>query len=151
MHLPGDHTAAGKPNMPTPRACMADNDLALGRIVEALSHSRFWKDSVVFVVEDDPQAGPDHIDSHRSVLLTISPYNCSGTSVCEHDGCARRDRGHTRLESVITIRLLQSIVSRHFQQQARSDTLRDTETSAVPRRKESAKRTRFHRVRQFRF
>ena len=79
MHLPGDHTAGGKPEMPTPRACMADNDLALGRIIEALSHSRFWKDTVVFVVEDDAQDGPDHIDSHRSALLTISPYNRSGT------------------------------------------------------------------------
>jgi len=79
MHLPRDHTAGGKPDMPTPRACMADNDLALGRIIEALSRSSFWKDSVVFVVEDDAQDGPDHVDSHRSVLLTISPYNRPGT------------------------------------------------------------------------
>ena len=79
MHLPRDHTAGGKPDMPTPRACMADNDLALGRIIEALSRSSFWKDSVVFVAEDDAQNGPDHVDSHRSVLLTISPYNRPGT------------------------------------------------------------------------
>jgi hypothetical protein len=79
LHLPGDHTAAGKPNMPTPRACMADNDLALGRIIGALSRSRFWKDTVVFVLEDDAQAGPDHVDSHRSVFLAISAYNRSGT------------------------------------------------------------------------
>lgn len=79
LHLPADHTAAGKANMPTPRACMADNDLALGRIIDALSRSRFWKDSVVFVLEDDAQAGPDHIDSHRSVLLVISPYSRRGT------------------------------------------------------------------------
>ena len=57
---------------------MADNDLALGRIVEALSRSRFWKNTVVFVVEDDAQGGPDHVDSHRSVLLTISPWNRGG-------------------------------------------------------------------------
>ncbi|HWX54528.1 MAG TPA: bifunctional YncE family protein/alkaline phosphatase family protein, partial [Verrucomicrobiae bacterium] len=66
MHLPGDHTAGGRAGYPTPRAYMADNDLALGRIVEALSHSPFWKDTVVFVLEDDSQAGPDHVDSHRS-------------------------------------------------------------------------------------
>jgi DNA-binding beta-propeller fold protein YncE len=79
MHLPADHTAGATPGMRTPRACMADNDLALGRIVEALSHSPFWRDTVVFVVEDDAQAGPDHFDSHRSPLLVISAYNRPGT------------------------------------------------------------------------
>jgi DNA-binding beta-propeller fold protein YncE len=79
MHLPADHTAGARPGMCTPRACMADNDLALGRIVEALSHSPFWKDTVVFVLEDDAQAGPDHFDSHRSPLLVISAYNRPGT------------------------------------------------------------------------
>jgi DNA-binding beta-propeller fold protein YncE len=79
MHLPADHTAGGRPGMRTPRACMADNDLALGRIVEALSHSPFWKDTVVFVLEDDAQAGPDHFDSHRSPLLVVSAYNRPGT------------------------------------------------------------------------
>ena len=53
---------------------MADNDLALGQIVEALSRSKFWKDTCVFVVEDDPQAGFDHVDGHRTVALAISPY-----------------------------------------------------------------------------
>ena len=57
---------------------MADNDLALGRIVEALSKSPFWKDTVVFVLEDDAQSGPDHVDSHRSVFLAISAYNRPG-------------------------------------------------------------------------
>jgi YVTN family beta-propeller protein len=79
MHLPADHTAGGRAGFRTPRACMADNDLALGLIVEALSNSPFWKDTVVFVLEDDPQAGPDHIDSHRSVFLAISAYNRPGT------------------------------------------------------------------------
>jgi hypothetical protein len=59
---------------------MADNDLALGRIVEALSRSPFWKNTVVFVLEDDAQDGPDHIDSHRSPLLVISAYNRFGVS-----------------------------------------------------------------------
>ncbi len=57
---------------------MADNDLALGRIVEAVSNSPYWKDTVFFVLEDDAQDGPDHVDSHRSVLLVISAYNRGG-------------------------------------------------------------------------
>jgi DNA-binding beta-propeller fold protein YncE len=78
LHLPNDHTSGTKPGMPTPRASMADNDLALGRIVEGLSHSPFWKDTVVFVVEDDAQNGPDHVDSHRAPFLAISPYSRRG-------------------------------------------------------------------------
>jgi DNA-binding beta-propeller fold protein YncE len=77
--LPMDHLAAGRPGKCTPRACMADNDLALGRIVQALSHSPYWKDTVIFVVEDDAQAGPDHTDSHRAPFYAISAYNRSGT------------------------------------------------------------------------
>ncbi|MBV8199298.1 MAG: hypothetical protein JOZ15_01620, partial [Acidobacteria bacterium] len=78
MHLPGDHTAGGRSGLRTPRAYMADNDLALGRIVAALSRSPFWRDTVVFVLEDDSQAGPDHVDSHRSVFFAISAYNRPG-------------------------------------------------------------------------
>jgi len=78
MHLPGDHTSGGRSGMPTPKAHMADNDLALGRIVEAVSNSPYWKDTVLFVLEDDAQDGPDHVDSHRSVLLVISAYNRGG-------------------------------------------------------------------------
>jgi YVTN family beta-propeller protein len=74
MRLPNDHTAGASAGKPTPRAYMADNDLALGRIIEALSRSPFWKSTVVFVLEDDAQDGPDHVDSHRSVMLVISPY-----------------------------------------------------------------------------
>jgi DNA-binding beta-propeller fold protein YncE len=79
MHLPGDHTAGGRAGYPTPRAYMADNDLALSRIVEALSRSPYWKETVVFVLEDDSQAGPDHVDSHRSPFFAISAYNRPGT------------------------------------------------------------------------
>jgi YVTN family beta-propeller protein len=74
MLLPNDHTAGTRPGMPTPAAAVADNDLALGRIVEAISHSKFWKDTCIFVVQDDPQNGFDHIDGHRTVALAISPY-----------------------------------------------------------------------------
>ncbi|HEY9450676.1 MAG TPA: alkaline phosphatase family protein, partial [Gemmatimonadaceae bacterium] len=69
VRLPNDHTAGARAGAPTPRAYMADNDLALGKMIEALSHSPFWKNTVVFVLEDDAQNGPDHVDSHRSVLL----------------------------------------------------------------------------------
>ncbi len=80
LHLPSDHTAGGRAGYPTPRAYMADNDLALGRIIEALSQTPFWRDTVVFVLEDDSQAGPDHVDSHRSPFLAISAYSRSGTN-----------------------------------------------------------------------
>ena len=79
MHLPSDHTAGGRAGYHTPRAFMADNDLALGRIVEALSKSPFWKDTVIFVLEDDSQSGADHIDSHRSCFFAISAYSRPGT------------------------------------------------------------------------
>ena len=79
LHLPNDHTAGGHDGFHTPKALMADNDLALGRIVEALSKSPFWRDTVMFVLEDDSQAGPDHVDSHRSPALIISAYNHPGT------------------------------------------------------------------------
>jgi YVTN family beta-propeller protein len=78
MLLPNDHTAGTRPGRPTPEAAVADNDLALGRIVEALSHSSFWKETCIFVVQDDPQNGFDHIDGHRTVALVISPYTRRG-------------------------------------------------------------------------
>ncbi len=78
MHLPNDHNAGGTVGAPTPQAYMADNDLALGRIVDGLTHSPFWPNTVIFVLEDDAQNGPDHVDSHRSPLFVISPYNRPG-------------------------------------------------------------------------
>lgn len=77
--LPNDHTSGASAGKPTPRAYFADNDLALGRLVEAVSSSKYWKDTVIFVMEDDAQNGPDHVDSHRSPLLVISAYNRPGT------------------------------------------------------------------------
>ena len=74
IHIGNDHTRGATPGAPTPRAMIADNDLALGRIVEAISNSPYWKDSAIFVVEDDAQSGPDHVDSHRSVALVASPF-----------------------------------------------------------------------------
>ncbi|HET7024726.1 MAG TPA: alkaline phosphatase family protein, partial [Gemmatimonadales bacterium] len=76
--LPRDHTAGGSAGANTPRAMVADNDLALGRIVGAVSASRFWKNTLIVVMEDDAQDGPDHVDSHRSPLLLISAWNRPG-------------------------------------------------------------------------
>ena len=72
--LPSDHTEGTSPGWCTPKACVADNDLALGRMVEALSHSSFWTSMAILVVEDDAQNGVDHIDGHRTVALVASPY-----------------------------------------------------------------------------
>ena len=74
VYLPQDHTSGTTAGSPTPEAHVADNDLAVGRVVEAVSQSRFWKDTVIFVIEDDPQGGFDHVDGHRSTCLVISPY-----------------------------------------------------------------------------
>jgi len=76
--LPRDHTAGGRVGFNTPRAMVADNDYAVGRIVEAISRSPFWRSTVIFVLEDDAQNGPDHVDSHRSPLLVISPWAKAG-------------------------------------------------------------------------
>jgi len=74
MLLPIDHTVGTSPGFPTPRAQVADNDRAVGRIVDAVSHSRFWPTTAIFVTEDDAQAGVDHVDGHRSEALVISPF-----------------------------------------------------------------------------
>ncbi len=74
MELPDDHTSGTSAGYPTPRAQAADNDLALGRMVDAISHSPYWKDSAIFVVEDDAQNGVDHVDGHRTTGYAISPY-----------------------------------------------------------------------------
>ncbi len=79
--LPNDHTSGTSPNCPTPRACIADNDLALGRIIEGLTHSKFWPEMAIFVIEDDPQAGWDHISGFRTVALCVSPYAVRETTV----------------------------------------------------------------------
>jgi len=74
MRLPNDHTYGTRAGMPTPQASLKDNDLALGRVVEAVSHSPYWDDTAILVLEDDAQNGPDHVDAHRSIALVISKY-----------------------------------------------------------------------------
>jgi YVTN family beta-propeller protein len=78
VRLPSDHTAGTAPGYPTPRAMVADNDLALGKLVDAVSHSQFWPSTVIFVIEDDAQDGPDHVDAHRTAAQVISPYTQTG-------------------------------------------------------------------------
>src|SRR5712664_4149979 len=74
LRLPNDHTAGGTKGKPKPTASVADNDLAIGRVVDAVSHSPYWDDTAVLVLEDDAQDGPDHADSHRSLQLVLSKY-----------------------------------------------------------------------------
>jgi DNA-binding beta-propeller fold protein YncE len=75
LYLPDDHTGGTRPGKPTPSASVADNDLALGRVVDAVSHSAYWDDTAIFVIEDDAQDGVDHVDAHRSIALAISKYS----------------------------------------------------------------------------
>ena len=79
--LPNDHTSGTSKGAPTPDACVADNDLAFGRIVEAISHSKFWKETVIFAIEDDPQDGWDHVSGYRTTAYCISPYTKRGAVV----------------------------------------------------------------------
>jgi hypothetical protein len=75
LRLPNDHTAGGKKGQPRPAASVADNDLAIGHVVDAVSHSPYWDDTAFLILEDDAQDGPDHVDSHRSLALVISKYS----------------------------------------------------------------------------
>ncbi len=100
LRLPNDHTEGLAARKPTPQFFMADNDYALGLLVEAVSNSPYWKDTAICVVEDDAQDGPDHIDAHRSVALVISAYNRPGALVHEF---------HTTVSLIRTIELLLGI------------------------------------------
>lgn len=79
--LPNDHTSGTSPGSPTPAAQVADNDLAFGQIVEAISQSKFWPETVIFAIEDDPQAGWDHVSGYRTTAYVISPYTKRGTVI----------------------------------------------------------------------
>jgi DNA-binding beta-propeller fold protein YncE len=75
LYLPDDHTGGTRPERPRPAASVADNDLAVGRVVEAVSHSPYWDDTAIFILEDDAQNGADHIDAHRSIAFVVSKYS----------------------------------------------------------------------------
>ncbi|MBO0743983.1 MAG: phosphoesterase, partial [Candidatus Dormibacteraeota bacterium] len=79
VRLPNDHTSGTAPGKPSAKEYVADNDLALGMLVQAVSHSQYWKNTGIFVTEDDAQNGPDHIDAHRTTSEVISPYTQTGT------------------------------------------------------------------------
>jgi DNA-binding beta-propeller fold protein YncE len=83
LYLPDDHTGGTRPDLPRPAASVADNDLALGRVVDAVSHSPYWDDTAIFVVEDDAQDGADHVDAHRSIAFVISKYS-PGSAAAPH-------------------------------------------------------------------
>lgn len=98
MALSNDHTSGTRPGLPTPRAMVADNDLALAQIVEALSKSKFWKNTAIFVTEDDSQDGWDHVSAYRTVGMIISPYTKTGSLV------------HTNYNQVSMVRTIEQIL-----------------------------------------
>ena len=98
LALPADHTSGTREGFPTPRAMVADNDLALGRIIEALSKSRFWDSTVVFVTEDDSQGGWDHISPYRTVGFVVSPYSRLGKTI------------HTNYNQTCMVRTMEQIL-----------------------------------------
>jgi len=98
LALPADHTGGTAPGLPTPRAMVADNDLALGRIIEAITKSRFWQNTVVFVTEDDSQDGWDHVSAYRTVAFVISPYSRLQQSV------------HTNYNQTCIVRTIEQIL-----------------------------------------
>jgi hypothetical protein len=97
MWLMTDHTGATGVNnsstVPVPVAQVADNDLAVGRVIDTISHSKFWKSTAIFIVEDDTQNGADHVDGHRGPAFVVSPYSASGVN----------DNYYTQLNMVKTI------------------------------------------------
>jgi YVTN family beta-propeller protein len=98
MRLPNDHTWGTRAGRPIPQAYIADNDLALGRLVDIVSHSRFWRSTAILVTEDDAQNGPDHIDAHRTVSYVISPYT------------QRRRTDHTHYDTVSMVATLEDLL-----------------------------------------
>jgi YVTN family beta-propeller protein len=100
LRLPNDHTEGSTTGMPTPQFYVAENDYAVGLIVEAVSSSPYWRDTAIFVVEDDAQDGPDHVDAHRSPALVISAYNRAG---------ALMHTFHTTVSLIRTIELLLAV------------------------------------------
>jgi len=74
MSMPEDHTRGTAPGAFTPQAMVANNDYAIGQLVDAVSHSRYWPNTAIFIIEDDGQDGPDHVDARRTIGLVLSPY-----------------------------------------------------------------------------
>lgn len=98
LSLPNDHTSGTSPSFPEPQAMVADNDLALGRIIDAITHSRAWDSTVVFITEDDSQSGWDHISSYRTTGLVVSPYSVMGKTI------------HTNYNQTCMVRTMEQIL-----------------------------------------
>ena len=107
LRLPDDHTAGLHKGRPTPCASVADNDLAVGRAVDAVSHSPYWGDTVFFILEDDAQDGPDHVDSHRSVALVISKYAPQSTL---HEGMTHPFVDHNFYTTINVVRTIEALL-----------------------------------------
>jgi DNA-binding beta-propeller fold protein YncE len=107
LRLPNDHTAGGTKGKPRPTASVADNDLAIGRVVEAVSHSPYWDDTAFLILEDDAQDGPDHIDSHRSTALVISKYSPLPQP---HDGHPSSFVDHAFYTTVNMVRTIEALL-----------------------------------------
>ncbi|MBA2391884.1 MAG: bifunctional YncE family protein/alkaline phosphatase family protein [Ktedonobacteraceae bacterium] len=84
LRLPNDHTAGTTPGALTPQAFVAENDLAIGQVVDTVSHSKYWANTAIFITEDDSQNGPDHVDAHRTEALVVSPYTYHATPFVDH-------------------------------------------------------------------
>jgi YVTN family beta-propeller protein len=84
IRLPNDHTAGTRPGYPTPQSLVAENDAAVGQLVDIVSHSKYWATTAIFIVEDDAQNGPDHVDAHRTEALVISPYTSHSSPTVDH-------------------------------------------------------------------
>ena len=106
LRLPNDHTAGGTKGRPRPTASVADNDLAVGRVVDAVSHSPYWDDTAILILEDDAQNGPDHVDSHRSIALVISKYSPLPQPTASHPGSFVDHTFYTTINMVRTIESL---------------------------------------------
>ena len=106
LRLPNDHTAGGTKGQPRPAASVADNDLAIGRVVDAISHSPYWDDTAFLILEDDAQDGPDHVDSHRSTALVISKYSPLPDPQTSQSGAFVDHTFYTTINMVRTIEAL---------------------------------------------
>jgi DNA-binding beta-propeller fold protein YncE len=108
LRLPNDHTAGGRKGKPKPAASVADNDLAIGRVVDAISHSPYWDDTAFLILEDDAQDGPDHVDSHRSIALVMSKY--SPLPVAQPDGARGPFVDSTFYTTINMVRTIESLL-----------------------------------------
>jgi hypothetical protein len=106
LYLPDDHTGGTRPDRPRPAASVADNDLALGRVVDAVSHSPYWDDTAIFVLEDDAQNGADHVDAHRSIAFVVSKYSPGSHSASSAAQPYVEHRFYTTVNLIHTMEML---------------------------------------------